>query len=141
MEFTINEFAKGERPPVTIPTSEMYRILGEEGIRKLVYDQYDLLAESEVKDLFPEKGPGLERAKKNASDFFVQVCGGPMYFNKNRGRPMMYKRHLPHKITPEARVVWLKCYEQVLHKTDLPEPVLQSFWKYLNDFSFWMINS
>ena len=49
---------------------------------------------------------------------------------------MMYKRHLPHKITPEARVVWLKCYEQVLHKTDLPEDVLQSFWKYLNDLFF-----
>ncbi len=141
MEFNITEYVAGQKPPVTLPSKEMYRILGEQGIRQVVYDHYELLSESAVKELFPEKGPELEKAKKHASDFFVQICGGPMYFNKNRGRPMMYKRHLPHKITPEARKVWLDCYRQVLQKSDLPEPVLQSFWKYLDDFSIWMINS
>lgn len=141
MELKIGKYQPGNRPPVNLPTGEIFKILGEDGIRQIVSEHYDLLSESEIKDLFPESEAGLEKAKKNASDFFVQICGGPMYFNKNRGRPMMYKRHLPHKITPEAREIWLECYREVLLKRNLPEPVMQSFWNYLNDFSQWMVNS
>lgn len=141
MEFQIRDYLTGQRPSVNLPSYDMYKILGEEGIRKLVSDHYDLLAHSAVKDLFPSDKAGLDRAKKNAADFFVQVCGGPMYFNKNRGRPMMYKRHLPHKITPEARKVWLDCYRQALQKQNIPEETALSFWNYLNDFSMWMVNS
>ena len=141
MELIITEYKAGERPHVERPSVEVYRILGEEGIRSLVNDHYELLKMSAVKDLFPQNEQGLEKAKKHAADFFVQICGGPMYFNKNRGRPMMYKRHLPHKITPEARKVWLECYREVLLKRDLPEEVMLSFWRYLDIFSIWMVNS
>ena len=141
MELKISKYQPGNRPPITLPSEDIYKLLGEDGIRELISDHYDLLAESDVKDLFPADEAGLAKAKKHASDFFVQICGGPMYFNKNRGRPMMYKRHLPHKITPEAREVWLECYRGALEKRELPGSVMQSFWKYLDDFSQWMINS
>lgn len=141
MEFKISKYVSGQRPEVRLPSQEMFHILGEEGIRELVSDHYNLLAESPVKHLFPQDVAGLEKAKKNASDFFIQICGGPMYFNRNRGRPMMYKRHLPHKITPEAREVWLDCYKQALQKKELPEEVMRSFWNYLDVFSMWMVNS
>ncbi len=141
MEFIISKYTPGNRPDVQLPSSQMYTILGEQGIRNLVHEHYDLLVKSSIKDLFPQDEAGLERAKKNSSDFFIQVCGGPMYFTKHRGKPMLYKRHLPHKITDEAREVWLKCYKIVLEKLDLPEDVLQSFWQYLNVFSIWMVNS
>jgi hemoglobin len=141
MELVITEYRHGEHPNVERPSTKIYEILGEEGLRELVNDHYELLKNSPVKELFPEEGPGLEKAKKHAADFFVQICGGPMYFNKNRGRPMMYKRHLPHKITPEARKVWLECYRDALVKRELPEEVLVSFWKYLDVFSIWMVNS
>lgn len=141
MKFEIDNYTAGQRPEVKLPSQEIYRILGEEGMRELVSDHYDLLAKSAVKDLFPEDSAGFEKAKKNASDFFIQICGGPMYFNRNRGRPMMYKRHLPHKITPEARRVWLECFREALQKQNLPEDVAGSFWNYLNVFSMWMVNS
>lgn len=141
MELEISHYNQNNRPEVKLPSAEMYRILGEEGIRKLVSDHYDLLVKSDVSHLFPDDEAGLAKAKTHAADFFVQICGGPMYFNKNRGRPMLYKRHLPHRITSEARITWLECYRQVLLERDLPEPVKQSFWNYLNDFSVWMINS
>lgn len=141
MEFQIRDYLPGQRPEVRLPSYDMYKVLGEEGIRQLVSDHYDLLSISAVKDLFPRDEAGLERAKKNAADFFVQVCGGPMYFNKNRGRPMMYKRHLPFKITVQAREVWLNCYRQALQKQNLPDETALSFWNYLNDFSMWMVNS
>jgi hemoglobin len=141
MDFLITKYVPGQRPEVPLPSHEMFRILKEEGIRKLVSDHYNLLAKSEIKELFPQDAAGLERAKKNTSDFFIQICGGPMYFNKNRGRPMMYKRHLPHKITPLAREVWLGCYRQAIQKQNLPEEVALSFWNYLDVFSKWMVNS
>jgi hemoglobin len=140
MEFVISEYSPS-RPDVKLPSTEFFKILGEDGIRKMVSDHYDLLVQSKVKELFPQDEAGLERAKKNSSDFFIQVCGGPMYFNKNRGKPMLFKRHLPHKITPEARIEWLNCYKNVLQKMDLPEEVAKSFWNYLDIFSIWMVNS
>jgi hemoglobin len=69
------------------------------------------------------------------------IHGGHPYFNENRGKPMLAKRHAPFHITPEARIVWLNCYQQVLLKLNIPEEMKQSFWNYLNVFSFWMVNT
>lgn len=141
MEFQISEFNTGSRPDVTLPQIKMLDILGEEGIREMVSKHYDLLVLSPIAGLFPENGAELEKAKKNSSDFFIQILGGPMYFNINRGKPMLFKRHLPHKITPEARKIWLECYREVLQKINLSDDIKQSFWNYLDVFSVWMINT
>ena len=141
MEFTINQYEFGQRPVVALPSPEFLEILKEEGIRNMVSDHYDLLSQSEIKHLFPRIEEQLEKAKQRSTDFFIQICGGHPYFNENRGKPMLAARHAPFKITPEARIVWLKCYYQVLKKLDVPDEILQSFWNYINVFSFWMVNS
>ncbi len=141
MDFTITSYTPGVRPGVTLPSKEMFNLLGEDGIRKMVSDFYDLLKESEIKDLFPKNPIALEKAKEHSADFFIQICGGPQYFNQNRGMPQLNRRHQPFKITPEAREIWLGCYKQVLNKLDLPENVILSFWNYLEVFSKWMVNS
>lgn len=141
MDFSITYYEFGERPGVTLPDPEFLERLTEAGMRKLVSDHYDLLSKSEVKHLFPRIYEALEKAKQRSSDFFIQICGGHPYFNENRGKPLMAKRHAPFTITPEARVVWLECYKQVLSQLDLPESLIQSFWNYLNVFSVWMVNS
>lgn len=64
MEFVITEYTPGQRPNVILPSTEIFQLLGEEGIRNLVSEHYDCLAESEISDLFPEKREGFERAKK-----------------------------------------------------------------------------
>ncbi len=141
MDFTITSYTPGVRPGVTLPSKEMFNLLGEDGMRKMVSDFYDLLKESEIKDLFPKNPIALEKAKEHSADFFIQICGGPQYFNQNRGMPQLNRRHQPFKITPEARETWLGCYKQVLNKLDLPENVILSFWNYLEVFSKWMVNS
>ncbi|HRX11809.1 MAG TPA: hypothetical protein P5210_09180, partial [Draconibacterium sp.] len=75
------------------------------------------------------------------ADFFIQICGGPQYFNQNRGMPQLNRRHLPFKITAEGRIIWLNCYKEVLKKMELAPEVLTSFWNYLEVFSKWMVNS
>lgn len=141
MEFNISKYFPGVLPQVTLPTKEMLPLLKEEGIRKMVNDHYDLLVESEIKDLFPKNPIALEKAKEHSADFFIQICGGPKYFNQNRGMPQLNRRHLPFKITNDGREVWLNCYKEVLSKLDLPEMILLSFWNYLDVFSKWMVNS
>jgi hemoglobin len=141
MNFEINTYPYGERPKVELPSPEFLRMITEEGLRKMVSDHYNLLANSEIKHLFPSSPEGLEEAKKHSADFFIQICGGPRYFDENRGNPMLIKRHAPFKITPSARLVWLNCYKQVLSAIDLPDPVLASYWNYINVFSAWMVNT
>ena len=140
MEFSITTYFPG-RPNVTLPSKDMFLLLKEEGMRKMVSNHYDLLKESGISELFPQNPIAFEKAKEHSADFFIQICGGPMYFNKHRGRPQLLKRHLPHKITPEGRIEWLNCYKEVLSKLELPEEVIQSFWKYLDIFSIWMVNT
>lgn len=141
MEFVITKYIPGIKPNVTLPATRMFELLGEEGMRKMINDFYDLLIESEIRDLFPKNPIALEKAKEHSGDFFIQICGGPQYFNKNRGLPQLNRRHLPFKITAEGREVWLGCYREVLQKLDLPDDVLLSFWNYLDVFSKWMVNS
>ena len=141
MDFNISSYFPGIRPDVTLPSKQMYILLGEEGMRKMVSDFYDLLVKSEIKDLFPKNPIALEKAKEHSADFFIQITGGPDYFNKNRGQPMLNRRHRPFKITAEGREIWLNCYKIVLQKLDLPDDVKISFWNYLDVFSKWMVNS
>ncbi len=141
MNFTINTYQFGQRPPVSLPNAQFLELLTESGVRKMVSDHYDLLSQSEIKHLFPRIDEALDKAKQRSSDFFIQICGGHPYFNENRGKPMLARRHATFAITPEARIVWLNCYQQVLSGLDLPETVVRSFWDYLNVFSFWMVNT
>jgi hemoglobin len=53
MDLTISEFPTGARPSVPQPSVEIYTYLGEEGVRKLVNDHYDLLVQSDIRDMFP----------------------------------------------------------------------------------------
>ena len=141
MELQIKKMPLNYRPDPTMPDSRMYELMGEEGVRKMVSDHYDIMIESEIKDLFPPKGFGLEQAKERSADFFIQKLGGPDYFNQKRGAPKLSDRHKYFKVTPEGRMVWLECYRQVLMKLDLPEEVIEKFWNYLHDFSNWMVNT
>ena len=141
MELNISKYTPGIKPGVTLPSTQMLEILGEEGMRKMISDFYDLLIQSEIKDIFPKNPVALEKAKEHSADFFIQICGGPAYFNQNRGQPRLNQRHLPFKITPEAREVWLDNYRKVLLQLDLQEDVVISFWNYLDVFSKWMVNT
>ena len=141
MNYNITPAMTPSNQNVALPSPMIIQTIGEEGMRKLVSDHYDLLAQSDIKDMFPPKPKLLEIAKKNSADFFIQICGGHPHFNENRGAPRMRARHMPFKITPEARIVWLETYAQALEKTELSDELKTSFWDYINIFSIWMLNT
>ncbi len=144
MNFDITYAPFGTRPPVTKPSPSFLAEVTEEGMRKLISKHYDSIKESDIYPLFPQDDAEFEQAKLNSSDFFIQICGGPAYFNAHRGAPMMAKRHAPFAITPKARETWLKLYIPLLEELleqGVSEESVKSFWNYLDIFSIWMTNT
>ncbi len=142
LDITYAQF--GVRPPVTKPIPEFLIEMGEEGIRKLISDHYDAIKQSDIYFLFPQDDEEFEKAKIHSSDFMIQICGGPAYFNQNRGAPQMIGRHAPFAIDAKARERWLELYKPFileLKEKGVTETSLYSFWGYLNIFSIWMINT
>ncbi len=144
MNLEIMQAQFGVRPPVQKPIPEFLIEMGEEGIRKLISEHYDAIKKSDIYFLFPQDDAEFEKAKTNSSDFFIQICGGPAYFNTNRGAPQMVGRHAPFAIDAKARMRWLELYKPLLEElkeSGVTETSLKSFWGYLNIFSIWMINT
>lgn len=144
LDFSIQPY-QGANPPVTKPNPEFLTDIGEDGMRDLLDRFYMRLFESPIKDIFPDSKEEMQIAAGHSADFFIQICGGPKYFNKSRGAPQMRGRHAPFHITPHARLHWLANFEEALQpiiKNKLSsEANIQSFWNYLNVFSMWMINA
>ena len=141
MNYTITQAQVGERPPVQLPNPQILVHLGEEGMRNMIGEHYELLKQSNIRGLFPPTQEGFEAAKKHSADFFIQICGGPRYFDDSRGAPKMVARHAPFKITSEARRIWLESYIVILSKLDMNDDLKQSFWTYIDMFSIWMMNT
>ncbi len=145
LDFSILPYQEGVNPPVTKPNPEFLTDIGEEGMRALLDRFYMGLFESPIKDLFPDDKEEMKKAAQHSADFFIQICGGPAYFNQNRGAPQMRGRHAPFSITPNARLHWLVTFEEALQpiidQKLSSEENIQSFWNYINVFSLWMINT
>jgi len=144
MNLEISHAQFGVRPPVTKPIPEFLLEVTESGIRELVAKHYELIKKSEIYNIFPQDEQEFEQAKVHAADFFIQICGGPAYFNTNRGAPQMVQRHAPFKIDAKARQTWLELYKPLieeLKEQGVTETSLKSFWGYLNIFSIWMTNT
>ncbi len=145
LDFSILPYTEGVTPPVTKPNPAFLQDIGEQGMRDLLDRFYMGLFNSPIKYLFPLSEEEMKVAGQHSADFFIQICGGPKHFNKNRGAPQMRQRHAPFRITPHARLHWLVTFEEALQpiiKEKLSsEANIQSFWNYLNVFSQWMINS
>jgi len=145
LDFSIEAYQEGINPPVTKPNPAFLTDITEQGMRDLLHRFYMGLFESPIKEIFPETKEAMQIAAQHSADFFIQICGGPQYFNQNRGAPQMRGRHAPFRITPDARLHWLVTFEEALQPIVndklSSEENIQSFWNYLNVFSQWMINS
>jgi hemoglobin len=123
------------------PNSEIYRIMGEANIFKMLSDFYSELEKSEVRHLFPAN---MEEASKKSAAFFVTILGGPPLYFEKYGSPRMRARHLPFEIDEPARQVWLGCFDRILDGADakyqFPMQHLEGFKDFLKNFSAWMVN-
>ena len=123
------------------PNGEIYGIMGEANIFRMILDFYTELEKSEIRRLFPSN---MEEASKKSAAFFVTVLGGPPLYLEKYGPPRLRARHLPFEIDERARQVWLGCFERVLEGADVkyqfPMQHMEGFKDFLKNFSAWMVN-
>lgn len=123
------------------PSPEIYRIMGEDNIFRMMLDFYMELEKSEIRHLFP---PNMHEASRKSAAFFVGLLGGPPLYLQQYGPPRMRARHLPFEIDEPARQIWLRCFDNVLEgaeaKYNFPPQHLQGFRDFLKSFSAWMVN-
>jgi hemoglobin len=123
------------------PSREIYSIMGEANIFRMMADFYRELEASELRSLFPED---MEAASKKSAAFFVTVLGGPPLYMQMYGPPRMRARHLPFEIDERARQTWLACFDRVLDGADakyrFPLEHMAGFREFLRSFSAWMVN-
>ena len=123
------------------PNSEIYAIMGEANIFRMLADFYQELEKSEIRPLFPQD---MAEASKKSAAFFVTILGGPPLYFERYGPPRMRARHLPFEIDERARQVWLACFERTLEnapsKYQFPPQHLEGFKDFLKSFSAWMVN-
>lgn len=125
-------------PPQKPVDRGLYQKLGEDAIRRMLSLHYRNLGDTSIRDMFPED---LEEAAQRSADFFIQIMGGPAYFNERYGPPRMRMRHQPFPITEEARQLWMQCFREALDELPFPEEDRPDFEEFLESFSRWMVNT
>jgi hemoglobin len=124
------------------PSKEIYGLMGEENIFRMMADFYKELEQSDVRGLFP---PDMQAASRKSAEFFVMLLGGPPIYLQKYGSPRMRARHLPFVINEKSRQTWLACFERTLVDADkkyqFPLQHLDGFKEFLKSFSAWMVNT
>ncbi len=146
MSYEVTKVEKGEEVHFTNPTAEFYEAVGgEEGMKNLMYNFYDIIYESDIAHFFPQDEDEFHEVKVKNTRFFVQICGGPNVYESETGgmslNEFMIRLHDDFSITEKSRYEWLGCMEEALRKVDMEQRIKDNFWDYLEKFSKLTVNT
>jgi hemoglobin len=116
----------------------LYERLGKDNLEKLVDQFYDLVfADPVIKDLFKSE---KEEIKRKQFLFLTQFLGGPPLYTEEHGHPRLRARHLPHEITEDKAVAWLKCMHAAIDTLDITEEMKKELFARFPQTAFFMVN-
>ncbi len=146
MSYNVSKVNKGEEVQFKQPDPAFYKALGgEEGMKELMYDFYDIIYESDIAHFFPQDEDEFQEVKEKNTKFFRQICGGPKVYEKEaKGMNLneyMIRLHDDFSITEKSRYEWLGCMEEALRKVNIDQKLKDDFWDYLEKFSKLTVNS
>ena len=117
----------------------LYDRLGDENLRLLVESFYDLVFTNEkINHLF--KNDKAEIIEKQFM-FLSQFLGGPQRYSDKFGHPRMRARHLPHRITQDDAVEWLKCMHAAIGKLPVTEQLKDELFERFPQTAMFMVNT
>ena len=140
MNYSVSKTDFGNKPNFDYPKPIFLEEMGEEKLKKLFSDFYDLVVDSDIGNFFPQDEEELEKIKAHNVKFFIEACGGEKHYTNAVGHFDMLKTHEQFSITEKARREWLGCMEEVLRKVDISNEAKQSFWDFLEAFSKHTVN-
>ena len=146
MSYEVSKVVMGEEVSFNEPSSKFYEAIGgEEGMRALMYDFYDIIYESDIANFFPQDEDEFAEIKEKNTKFFIEICGGPkVYETDTEGMGLneyMIQLHDDFSIYEKSRYEWLGCMEEALRKVDVPQKIKDDFWDYLEKFSKLTVNT
>lgn len=98
-------------------SKSFYSALGEERLSSLLDCFYDKVFSNPIISHLFANTP-KEEIKRKQHLFLTQFLGGPAAYTEQIGQPKMRQRHIPHKITVEAKDEWLKCMKEAIYELD-----------------------
>jgi len=118
----------------------IYEQIGDEGLWKLLNSFYDKIFDHpELASLFMQSERNEVQNKQFL--FIRQFLGGPLEYSEKHGPPMMRKRHLPHKITPKAKDIWLACMKEAVEEQEWNERLKEVFYGIFPPIAAHMVNT
>lgn len=118
----------------------IYAKLGDKELQKLIDEFYNRVFESPViGGLFANSIK--EEVKDKQFSFLTQFLGGPPRYIEKYGNPMMRRRHLPHRITNEAKEEWLKLMHEAIQTLSIDDDLKNALYQCFPKLAEHMVNS
>lgn len=127
-------------PSVAFPSNKIFKAIGQEKIREMVWHHHELLLKTKVGRLFPANEEAFKMAVDKSADFFVEALGGGDIFTSIHGEPKLRARHFKIPIDENDREIWLSMYKKTLKEIEFPREHLEEFWNWIEPLSIRMIN-
>lgn len=135
----------GDKVDFKMPMKEFYNALGDDGMRELMYDFYDIIYESDIANFFPQDPDEFQEVKEKNTKFFIEICGGPKVYEGNKSglelNEFMVRLHDDFSIYEKSRLEWLGCMREALAKVDIAQELKDNFWDYVEKFSKLTVNT
>lgn len=124
---------------MTYPGTIYEAIGGQDTVDQLVTAQYKYVGKHpKLLEIFPKN---LQESARKQRLFLTQFFGGPNLYSKERGHPMLRRRHMPFAITPERKDAWLECFLKALDDVQIEEPYYTAILKRISLTAQHMINT
>ncbi len=120
--------------------SSLYDRLSSQNLEILVHRFYNYVFASEIIAPLFTKSNREEVIRKQIM-FLTQFLGGPGIYSLEFGHPKMRMRHLPHKITNEAKEEWLKCMRLAIESLEIDQNLKQELYSCFPAIANHMVNS
>ena len=117
----------------------VYRAVGgDPTFRQLVDEFYKRIEQDPIlRPLFPED---LEPGKEHQFLFLIQLFGGPLRYNAQRGHPRLRMRHFPFAIGQAERDAWVGHMLAAIEAVGIQEPARTAMIEYFERAGTFMIN-
>ena len=123
----------------TLSESEVYRVVGDDGFRRLVAAFYAQIPDDSI--LGPMYPPDdLEGAERRLREFLIFRFGGPQTYIEHRGHPRLRMRHAPFPVDQAARDRWIQLMTKALAETELNEDAKNTMAAFFDQVATFLIN-
>lgn len=118
----------------------LYALIGDRRLQELLNSFYArVFASPIIGSLFNQTN--AETIKDKQYCFLTQFLGGPPRYNEKYGPPKMRRRHLPHRITNEAKEEWLHLMQISIDELDLTDDLKRALYNCFPQVAQHMVNS